>query len=139
MARLPVLALLALAFFACRGPKGSPDSSVKSFFSAAEARDWEAMVDTISEASLKRLGSRPRAMAIFARDFDGWKDVTVTIDEEFIDASGKAATVHFSCVATQLENYKRLQFDCSDVFALVKESDGKWHITLPGTTRLRPM
>jgi hypothetical protein len=64
--------------------------------------------------------------------------VTLTIEDALENADGKSATVRFGCVSTQTINYKAKQFDCSDVFSLVKESDGKWHIHLPGG-RLRPM
>lgn len=112
---------------------------MKSFFSSVVARDWESMADTISEASMKRIGSRAKVMAVFARDFDGWEDVDVSIEEATVDASGDGATVRFECVSTQIVKYKEKKFDCSDTFSLAKEADGKWHIHLPGGTRLRPM
>lgn len=136
---LLALSLCVLALAGCRGPKGSPEGSVKSFYAAVVAEDWDAMVDTVSEESLKRIGSRAKAAAVFARDFGGWKEVDVTIDDATIDASGDKATVRFECISTQLQNYKPRQYDCSDTFALAKEADGKWHIHLPGGARLRPM
>lgn len=139
MKRLVLFSLVTFALAGCRGPKGSPDSSVKSFYSAVVAEDWDAMVETVSEDSLKRIGSRAKAAAVFARDFSGWKEVDITIDDSIIDASGDKATVRFECISTQLQNYKPKQYDCSDTFALSKESDGKWHIHLPGGARLRPM
>ncbi|MFZ5440223.1 MAG: nuclear transport factor 2 family protein [Myxococcota bacterium] len=138
--RLVLLSLVTLATVSgCRGPKGSPEGSVKSFYNAVVAEDWDAMVDTVSQDSLKRIGSREKAAAVFARDFSGWKEVELTIDDSIIDASGDKATVRFECISTQLQNYKPRQYDCSDTFALAKESDGKWHIHLPGGARLRPM
>jgi hypothetical protein len=76
MIRNAVFAAVGVVFAlsSCRGPKGSPEGSVKSFFDAVVAEDWDAMSDTISEQSLTRLGSRARAQATFARDFEGWKE-----------------------------------------------------------------
>ncbi len=133
---------LVASFFAlvgCNGPKGSPGGSVKSFFSSALSQDWDAMAEIASDDSIKRLGSRARAAASFARDFDGWKDVDVTITEETVDADDKHATVSFDCISTQTENYKAKQYDCSDIYRLVKQDDGKWHIDMPGRTRVKPM
>lgn len=135
------IALLAsfLALVGCNGPKGSPGGSVKSFFSSVTSRDWEAMSEIISDDSLKRIGTRPRAAASFARDFDGWKEVDVTITEETIDADETHATVSFDCVSMQMENYKARKYDCSDIYRLVKQDDGKWHLHMPGATRVKPM
>lgn len=134
-ALVAAVALFALA--GCRGPKGSPDSSVKSFFSAAAARDWDSMNETISKASRQKLGSNYEKY--FRQSFGGWRDIDVTIDDYTIDSDGKTATVRFTCVAAQLENYKESYFDCSDAFTVVKEEDGKWHVNLPSRQSLRPM
>jgi|APLak6261679142_1056127.scaffolds.fasta_scaffold00002_84 hypothetical protein len=138
MTRRSWLVLVVLSLAACRGPKGSPEGSVKSFFSAVEAEDWDAMADIISADSMKRIGSRDRAMATFARDFEGWKNVKINVEDAMENADGHTANVRFECFSTQYVNYKPKDYDCSDTFALVKEEDGKWHIHLPGG-RLRPM
>ncbi len=130
-----VVALFALA--GCRGPKGSPDSSVKSFYSAAAAKDWASMAETVTKASRQKLGSN--AEKYFRQNFGAWRDIDVTIEDYTIDADGKTATVRFSCVAAQLENYKESYFDCSDALTVVKEEDGKWHVNLPSRQSLRPM
>jgi hypothetical protein len=132
-----LLALSLLSLAACRGPKGSPDSSVKSFYSAAVAQDFESMADTLAAESRQKLGSN--AAGRLGAMFGGWKDVDLTIDDYSEDSNGKSATVRFSCIASQVENYKLLKFDCSDTFALTKEEDGKWHIILAGGRTLRPM
>jgi hypothetical protein len=131
------LAVSLLSLAACRGPKGSPDSSVKSFFSAAVAQDFEAMSETLAAESRKKLGSSPQGR--LSQMFGGWKDVDLTIDDYSEDQDGKNATVHFTCIASQIENYKLLKFDCSDTLGLVKEEDGKWHIILAMGRTLRPM
>jgi hypothetical protein len=132
-----LLALSLLSLAACRGPKGSPDSSVKSFYSAAVAQDFESMADTLAAESRQKLGSN--AAGRLGAMFGGWKDVDLTIDDYSEDSNGKSATVRFSCIASQVENYKLLKFDCSDTLALTKEEDGKWHIILAGGRTLRPM
>lgn len=132
---LVLASLLALA--GCRGPKGSPDSSVKSFFSAAVAQDFEAMAETLAADSRRKLGVN--AAAKLGEMFGGWEDVDVDIDDYTIDVSGKTATVRFSCISTSLINYQARQFDCSDTLQLVKEDDDKWHVVLAGGRTLRPM
>lgn len=133
-----MLAVVALVGAGCRGPSGSPEGSVKAFYSAAGAQDFEAMATLLSEASLKKLGSAGKARSYFASQFTGWKNFSVDVDDYTIDANGKNATVRFTCRAEVLDRYKVLAADCSDVFSLVKQSDG-WHIHLPAAQRLRPL
>lgn len=129
--------LLLVAISGCRGPKGSPDSSIKSFFSAAGAQDFSSMADTISQSSLKRLGSRARAEGYLAQQFEGWSDIEVSIADWSVTGDEQQATVQFNCVAQILRNYKPVKIDCSDTYGLVKEADGKWHVVLPGATGIR--
>ncbi len=136
---LRLVGLVSLVLLAgCNGPKGSPGGSVKSFFSSIGSKDWHAMAEIISDDSLKRIGTRARAAATFERDFGDWTGVDITINEALEDADGKNATVSFDCISTQMVNYKETKFDCSDIYRLQKQDDGKWHINL-GTTRMRPM
>lgn len=140
MRPLLFLSLFVVAFSGCpRGPKGSPGGSVKSFYRSVVAEDWESMADTVSAQSMKKFGTRQRALTTFANNYAGWKDADITIEEEMIDTDGTGATVRFTCVETQLVKYKATQFDCSDTYLLALEEDGKWHIHLPGATRLNPM
>ncbi len=132
-----LFAVTLIAFTSCRGPKGSPEGSVKSFFNAAVAEDFEAMSETLAVESRQKLGSSPAGR--LSAMFDGWKDVDLTIDDYNEDSNGKSATVRFTCVASTIENYKLKQFDCSDTLGLVKEEDGKWHIILAMGKTLRPM
>jgi hypothetical protein len=134
-----LVTFLALVLGGCRGPKGSPGGTVKSFFSAVVANDWDAMAEIASQKSLQKLGSKDRAVQWFSRNYTGWVGADVSIDEELIDTSEVNATVHFTCVQTTKENYKEVQYDCSDVYTLVKEEDGKWHLNLPGSSKLRAM
>jgi hypothetical protein len=133
--RALVLAGLS-AMTACRGPSGSPEGSVKAFYNAAGAQDFEAMVNLLSDSSRAKLGSK--GTAYFAAQFTGWKNFQVDIDDSSIDSDGKNATVRFTCRAEVLDRYKVIAVDCSDVFSLVKQSDG-WHIHLPAAQKLRPL
>ncbi|MFO0597855.1 MAG: hypothetical protein U0228_21315 [Myxococcaceae bacterium] len=143
MKNVALLSLVMLALVGssgCRGPKGSPDGTVKSWFSAIEAEDWEAMADMASAKSMSKAGSREKAMNYFAKAYGPWtKANVVSIDESLIDADGKGATVMFTCVSTMLENHKENDYDCSDTFALVKEEDEKWHLHIPGAGGLKRM
>lgn len=140
MKRLLLLAaLFVVVATGCRGPKGSPGGTVKSFFSAIVAQDWDAMAEIASEKSMQKMGSTDRAISFFSRNYTGWLGADVTIDEELIDTSEVNATVHFTCIQTTKENYKEVQYDCSDIYTLVKQDDGKWHLHLPGSTKLRSM
>lgn len=132
-----LLAFTLLGLSSCRGPKGSPDGSVKSFFSAAVAQDFDAMAATLAVETRQKLGSS--ATGRLAQMFGGWKDVDLTIDDSSEDANGQSATVRFTCIASQIENYKLFKFDCSDTVALTKEEDGKWHLILALGRTLRPM
>lgn len=134
---LLLVAVSLLVLPSCRGPKGSPESSVKSFFSAAVAQDFDSMADTLSADSRKKLGGN--AAGRLSGMFGGWNECNLDIEDYSIDASGDSATVRFSCIATTMVNYKPRQFDCSDTLQLVKEEDGKWHVVLSGGSRLRPM
>lgn len=134
---LLLVAVSLLSLSACRGPKGSPEGSVKSFFSAAVAQDFEAMAETLAAETRKKFGSN--AAGKLSAMFGGWNECNVDIEDYSIDASGNSATVRFNCVATTMQNYKPKQFDCSDTLQLVKEEDDKWHIILAGGSRLRPM
>ncbi len=132
-----LFAVTLLGLSSCRGPKGSPDGSVKSFYSAAVAEDFEAMSEILAAESRQKLGSQ--ATGRLGQMFGGWKDVDLTIDDSSEDANGQSATVRYTCIASQIENYKLLKFDCSDTVALTKEEDGKWHIILAIGRTLRPM
>ncbi len=132
-----LFALTLSSLASCRGPKGSPEGSVKSFYSAAVAQDFEAMADTLAVETRQKFGSQPERRLY--QMFGGWSDVDLTIDDYNEDANGKSATVRYSCVSSQIENYKLVQYDCSDTVALVKEDDDKWHIILAMGRTLRPM
>jgi hypothetical protein len=136
-ARTALIAVALITLAGCRGPKGSPEGSVKSFFSAAVAQDFEAMSETLAVESRQKLGSN--AAGRLAQMFGGWDSADVTIDDYNEDANGQSATVRFTCVATEIVNYKAKEFDCSDTVALVKEEDGKWHIILAMGKTLKPM
>lgn len=132
------VAVLGLVCAGCRGPSGSPQGSVEHFYSAASAQDFESMANLLSDPSLKKLGSTGKAQAYFSSQFKGWKNFSVDIDDYTIDSNGQNATVRFTCRAEVIDRYKVVAADCSDVFSLVKQSDG-WHIHLPAAQRLRPL
>jgi hypothetical protein len=75
---LTTLACLALA--GCNGPKGSPEGSVKSFYSAAEDHDWETMAGIIEADSIKKIGTQ-RVQAFYADMFKDVRSVDVSIQE----------------------------------------------------------
>jgi len=135
MTRSALLLCSVLALAGCKGPKGSPDSTVKAFYSAADSQDFDSMADCLSSASLSKMGSHARAAAYFQANFAGWRDFSVTIDDWSIGADEKSATVRFVCVADSVTNYKHQAVDCSDTYSLVKEEDGKWHINFASKMR----
>jgi hypothetical protein len=121
----------------CRGPKGAPDSSVKSFYSAVSAQDFEAMAATLAQPSLAKLGGPGRAQVLLADQFGGWSDVEVSVEDWSIDRDERQATVRFVCSAQVIRNYKPVRIDCSETLPLLKESDGKWHVVLGTNHGLR--
>ncbi len=132
---LTTLACFALA--GCNGPKGSPEGSVKSFYSAAEDQDWETMVEIIDPDSLKKVGAQ-RVQAFYADLFKNVRNVDVTIQETRIVHQDKEAVVSFQCTAT-FRALGEMPYDrgCADIYTL-KYHDGKWYIVLPATQTLRP-
>ena len=109
-----------------------------AFYRGAAAEDFESMAGLLSQGSLTKLGSEARAATYFRGQFTNWRNFQVDIDNYLVDADGKTATVHFTCEAEVLDKYKVQRADCSDVFSLVRQSDG-WHIHLPAAQRLRPL
>jgi len=97
------------------------------------------MASTFTTKAQAKLGSRESAANILSSQFQGWDDIDVQIGETIIDAGGQTATVHFTCTGATTANYKVLKFDCSDIYSLEKEDDGKWHIVPPSAHKLRPL
>lgn len=128
-----------LAVTACHGPKGSPDGTVKSFYAAAESKDYEAMASTLTARARSQLGSNELAQRAMASLFEGWTSIDLQIGETIIDVGGQTATVHFTCVGESTANYKVVKYNCSDILKLEKADDGKWYIIPPSARSLRPM
>ncbi len=133
--------LLLLLPVACRGPKGNPKASVESYFAAANARDYEAMARTLATDSVAKLGSPEKAATYLAYVFEGWSQFEIEVEDWAVAADDKTATVRFKCtgMVVNARDLKLHPGSCSDVYSLVKEPDGKWHVVLPETQKLRPM
>jgi len=137
LALLVLLATLTLLATGCHGPKGSPDATVKSYWSAVEAEDWDALVETLSADGRAKLGDNgPR---YFASQYGGWRSIDVDITDWSMNADQKSATVHFTCRGEIKQNYKMVPINCSDTFSVVKEEDGKWHVVVAGGKHLQAM
>ncbi len=139
MTRAVLLAVLGgVVWVGCHGPKGSPEGTIKSFFSAAESEDWEAMAEMLDPNSLRQVGSVQKAAAFYENLYSFNTDVDVTIEEALIVRPDDEAVVRFKCTATFRERGKQpYSLGCSDIYSL-KWHDGKWYIVLPETQRLRP-
>lgn len=138
MSRAPLLTtLVCFALVGCNGPKGSPEGSVKSFYSAAEDHDWETMVGIIEADSLKKVGTQ-RVQTFYADLFKDVREVSVSIQEIRIVQPDQEAVVSFQCTAT-FRALGQMAYDrgCADIYTL-KSHDGKWYIVLPATQTLRP-
>jgi hypothetical protein len=133
-----VMVSLVVVASGCHGPKGSPDSSVKSFYAAASSEDWGGMASIASADSVAKLGSLSRTEGYLARQFKGWKNIDLNVEDWSVNDDETSGTVRFRCVATSYANYKEVKFDCSDTLTLKKESDG-WHIVLPAAQKIRSM
>lgn len=138
---LAVCLLLLAVLAACRGPKGSPEASVKSYFSAANAQDYDAMVRTLAKESVAKIGSPEKTAAYLAYVFEGWSEFEVEVTDWSIAADEATATVKFSCKGMTIGQLDRKLHpgNCGDTYSLVKEADRKWHVILPETQKLRPM
>lgn len=124
----------------CNGPKGSPERTVKSYYSAINSRDFNTCAEILAQQSLKKFGSPGRAAAYLAASFDGWQDFDIDIVETFPDVRGDRATVKFDCKAKVIGLDAKLHDgQCNDTYTVVKQADGRWYIVLPETQRLRPM
>jgi len=137
LALLAALAAFALLATGCHGPKGSPTATVESYWAAVDSEDWDALVETLSADGRAKLGSNgPR---YFESQYGGWKSIDVDIDDWSMNADQQSATVRFTCRAEMKKGYKYVPLNCSDNFAVVKESDGKWHVVVAGGKNLQAM
>jgi uncharacterized protein YchJ len=138
MSRAVVLsALSVLVLSACYGPKGSPEGTIKSFFSAAEAQDFEAMAEMLDPNSRAKLGSIEKIAAFYADTYTNTSDLDLTINDARIIREDDEAVVQFTCTVWFRERGKQeYKADCSDTYPL-KYRDGKWYVVLPETQRLR--
>ncbi len=138
MSRSVILTTLAcFALVGCNGPKGSPEGSVESFYSAAEKHDWETMVEIIDPDSLRKVGAQ-RVQAFYADLFKDVRSVSVSIQDTRIVHPDQEAVVSFQCTATfRALGEQPYDRGCADIYTL-KYRDGKWYIVLPATQQLRP-
>jgi hypothetical protein len=139
MSRAVLLSALGfIVLSACHGPKGSPQGTIKSFFSAAEAQDFEAMAEMLDISSRQKLGSIEQIAAFYEDTYAFTSDIELDIVDMRIIKEDDEAVVQFKCTAWFRERgkqeYKR---GCSDTYSL-KYRDGSWYVVLPETQRLRP-
>ncbi|MDY7225435.1 hypothetical protein [Hyalangium rubrum] len=139
MARVVLCSTLSVVLLAaCYGPKGSPDGTIKSFFSAAESHNWEDMAEMVDPESLAKVGSIPGAAAFYESTYGSNTDIDLTILELIEVKPDVEAVVKFKCRVTFRELGKMpYSAGCSDTYTL-RAHDGKWFIVLPETQRLRP-
>jgi hypothetical protein len=139
MSRAALITVLGMALLTgCYGPKGSPEGTVKSFYSAIEAEEWMTLHEMLDPASLQKSGGPARAASFYYSIYQDVKDIDLTIEESLITRPNESAVVRFKCTAT----FRALgemphSNDCSDTLAL-KYHNGKWYIVIPGTEALRP-
>jgi uncharacterized protein YchJ len=133
--------LSAFGFFvltACHGPKGSPEGTIKSFFSAAESHDFEAMAEMIHPESRQKLGSIEQIAAFYEDTYAYTTDLDLTIVDTRVIKEDDEAVVKFDCaVKFRQRGKKETQAGCSDTYTL-KYHDGSWYVVLPETQRVRP-
>ena len=139
MSRAFLSAVLGFVLFAgCHGPKGSPEGTVESFYSAAESHDWEAMAGMIHPDSMRKVGPPPRVAAFYAAIYEHCNDVDVSIEESLITRPDAEAVVRFKCTATfRALGQQAYERSCSDTISL-RTHNGKWYIVLTETQPLRP-
>jgi hypothetical protein len=139
MSRAVLLSVLSVVVLsACHGPKGSPEGTIKSFFSAAESHDFEAMAEMLAPSSRAKLGSVEQIAAYYEDTYAFTSDIDLDIVDSRIIKVDDEAVVQFKCTAWFRERgkqpYKR---GCSDTYSL-QYVDGSWYVVLPETQRLRP-
>jgi len=139
MSRAVLLAALgAVVLSACHGPKGSPEGTIKSFFSAAESHDFEAMAEMLDVSSQQKLGSIERIAAYYEETYAFTSDLDLEIVGSRIIREDDEAVVQFKCtVWFRQRGQQEKKAGCSDTYSL-KYRDGKWYVVLPETQRLRP-
>jgi hypothetical protein len=139
MTRAPLIAVLGLCLFAgCYGPKSTPEGTVKSFYSAIEARKWETMTEMVDPESLAKGGSAERVAAFYFSIYQDVQDIDLTIQDALIARPDEQAVVRFECTATmRAMGEMPHKHSCSDTLSL-RWHDGKWYIVVPGTEALRP-
>ncbi|WP_224361346.1 nuclear transport factor 2 family protein [Hyalangium versicolor] len=139
MPRAVLLAALGLTLVAgCGGPKGSPEGTIKSFYSTIESQDWMDLAEMVDPDSLSKSGGPQRVAAFYYSVFQDVRDIDLSIDEALVTRPDEEAAVRFKCTATfRALGQMPYDRDCSDTIAL-RWHDGKWYIVVPGTGGLRP-
>jgi hypothetical protein len=139
MSRAVMLATLSLLLcMGCTGPKGSPEGTVKSFYSAIESENWMDLAEMIDPDSLRKSGGAERVASFYYSVFQDIRDIDVSIDEALITRPDEEAAVRFKCTGTfRALGQMPYSKDCSDTLAL-RWHDGKWYIVVPGTGGLAP-
>lgn len=139
MSRVALLSALSVVVLsACHGPKGSPEGTIKSFFSAAESHNFEAMAEMLHSSSQKKLGSIEQIAAYYEDTYAFSTDIDLDIVDSRIIKEDDEAVVQFKCTVWFRQRGKmESKAGCSDTYSL-KYDDGSWYVVLPETQRLRP-
>ena len=133
-----VSALSVVVLSACYGPKGSPEGTIKSFFSAAESHNFEAMAEMLHSSSRSKLGSIEQIAAFYEDTYGFTTDIDLDIIDSRMIKEDDEAVVQFKCtVWFRQRGQMEKKAGCSDTYSL-KYDDGKWYVVLPETQRLRP-
>jgi hypothetical protein len=139
MSRVVLLSALSVVVLsACHGPKGSPEGTIKSFFSAAESHNFEAMAEMLHTSSRAKLGSIEQIAAFYEDTYGFTTDIDLDIVDSRMIKEDDEAVVQFKCtVWFRQRGQMEKKAGCSDTYSL-KYDDGKWYVVLPETQRLRP-
>jgi hypothetical protein len=139
MSRVVLLSALSVVVLsACHGPNGSPEGTIKSFFSAAESHNFEAMAEMLHTSSRAKLGSIEQIAAFYEDTYGFTTDIDLDIVDSRMIKEDDEAVVQFKCtVWFRQRGQMEKKAGCSDTYS-VKYDDGKWYVVLPETQRLRP-
>lgn len=128
-----------LGLMGCHGPKGSPEGTIESFYSAADSKKYEAMAEMLAPETIRKFGNRrSNAAAYFAEMYTDVKGVDAEVQETRYVKPDKEAIVRFDCTASIRPPAEPSAHDedCGDIWTL-KNVDGKWYIILPETQKMR--
>lgn len=138
MRTLLLTSAIALTALSCNGPKGSPQGSIESYYDAAASKDWSTMAGMLTAESLRTAGGPDRAAAFLEANLARCTRFKVDVGEVLITKGGDTASAPVTCQCRLIgqNDHKEYWAGCSATYQLKKQSDGKWYVTLPGSTPL---